>query len=275
MGYDKLTKTFSPREQLYAVSQITKNIFPGSYRIGTSDPGKNLDLLAFHDPYSGRFTITGLNNTSSTINLQGSLKNLPSIASIWRWFTLTASVYCPESNDISVSGNTFTASIPGNSIYTISGITSPVTTGTVASQRPEPSGWYAGDPHVHRYNCNKIFSFIPETELITLMEGADLAVISVSADIGNGEGVGFEVDLPKVNGTDAPQSKPGRIVHYDAEWHFDPGGNVVGNKALGGHLILLGLKEAHVIWDESAYKILGMGKETRCYKRICSYAIFK
>ena len=97
--------------------------------------------------------------------------------------------------------------------------------------------------------------------MTTLMEAADLAVISVSADIGNGEGVGFEVDLPKVNGTDASQSKPGRIVHYDAEWHFDPGGNVVGNKALGGHLILLGLKEAHVIWDESAYKILEWGKK--------------
>ena len=80
MSYDKLTKTFLPRKQLFAVAQISKNVFPGSYRIGTSDPGKNLELLAFHDPYSGRFTITGLNNTSSTVNVKGLLKNLPSIA---------------------------------------------------------------------------------------------------------------------------------------------------------------------------------------------------
>ena len=258
MGYDKLTKTFPGNNYCSFAELRMCSLAPTGLR--TTDPGKNLELLAFHDPYSGRFTITGLNNTSSTINVQGSLKNLPSIAYMEMFYTDSLSVL-PRSSDISVSGNTFTASIPGNCIYTISGITSPVTTGTIASQRPEPPGWYSGDPHVHRYNCNKIFSFIPETELITLMEAADLAVISVSADIGNGEGVGFEVDLPKVNGTDAPQSKPGRIVHYDAEWHFDPGGNVVGNKALGGHLILLGLKEAHVIWDESTYKILEWGKK--------------
>ncbi|MBK8884226.1 MAG: CehA/McbA family metallohydrolase [Bacteroidales bacterium] len=260
MSYDETTRSFSPKEQLYTISQITKNVFPGSYRIGTSDPGKDLELLSFHDPYSGRFTITGSNKTSSTINLKGFLKNLPSISYLEMVYTDSLNVL-PKSGDISVNGNMLTAYIPGNSIYSISGITSTVTTVTIASQRPEPSGWYAGDPHVHRYNCNKIFSFIPETDLITLMEGADLAVISVSADVGNGEGVGFEVDLPKVNGTDAPQSKPGRIVHYDAEWHFDPVGNVVGNKALGGHLILLGLKEAHVIWDESAYKILEWGRK--------------
>lgn len=260
MGYDKLTKTFSPREQLYAISQITKNIYPGSYRIATNEPGKNLELLAFHDPFSGRFTITGLNHTSVTVNVKGLLKNLPSIADM-EMFLNDSLMHISKSSNISISGNAFTASIPGNCIYTISGITSPVTTGTIASRRPEPPGWYAGDPHVHRYNCNKILSFLHEDELTTLMEAADLAVISVSADIGNGEGVGYEVDLPKVNGTDAIQSKPGRIVHYDAEWHFDPGGNVVGNKALGGHLILLGLNEAHVIWDESAYKILEWGKK--------------
>jgi hypothetical protein len=95
----------------------------------------------------------------------------------------------------------------------------------------------------------------------TLNPESDLSVVSVSADMGNGEGAGFEVDLPKVNGSDAIQSKPGRIVHWDAEWHYDPAGNVVGNTVLGGHLILLGLSEAYPIRDESTCKILEWGKK--------------
>ena len=54
-----------------------------------------------------------------------------------------------------------------------------------------------------------------------MMEENDLAVISVLADMGNGEVLNSKEDLLKVNGKDAPQSKPGRIIHWDAEWHWD------------------------------------------------------
>jgi hypothetical protein len=260
MGYDKLAKTFSPRKHLYAVSQISKYVFPGSYRIETTNRGKNMEILAFHDPISGRITIIGQNKNSDAIEINALLKNLAPIASMEMIYTDSLN-NLSLNNNITIEGNSFTASVPENCIFTFTGIASQVANGTIASQRPELPNWYAGDPHVHRYNCNKILSFVNEDELTTLMERADLAVISVLADIGNGEGVGFEVDIPKINGADAPQSKPGRIVHYDAEWHFDPNGNVVGNKALGGHIVLLGLKEADIIWDESAYKILEWGKK--------------
>ncbi len=44
-----------------------------------------------------------------------------------------------------------------------------------------------------------------------MMEPNDLAVISVLADMGDGEVKDSFTDLPKVNGKDAIQSKPGRI----------------------------------------------------------------
>jgi hypothetical protein len=83
--------------------------------------------------------------------------------------------------------------------------------------------WYAGDIHVHR-NCGEGTSVLSESEFTAMMESNDLAVISVLADMGNGEVKDSQADLPKVNSTDAVQSIPGRIVHWDAEWHFDPAG---------------------------------------------------
>jgi hypothetical protein len=102
-----------------------------------------------------------------------------------------------------------------------------------------------------------------------MMEPNDLAVISVLADMGDGEVKDSYKDLPKVNGIDAIQTRPGRIVHWDAEWHFDPYGTTFENKALGGHLVLLGLHEAHTIWDESPYKILEYGKSQNAVVGFC------
>jgi len=121
--------------------------------------------------------------------------------------------------------------------------------------RPEPGGWYAGDIHVH-LNCGEGTIQLPEDSLLRMMEPNDLAVIGLLADMGNGEVKDSKRDLLKVNGKDAPQSKPGRIIHWDTEWHWDATYSNFSNQALGGHLVLLGLKNAHQIWEESPYKIL-------------------
>ncbi|MFT3705313.1 MAG: CehA/McbA family metallohydrolase [Agriterribacter sp.] len=126
--------------------------------------------------------------------------------------------------------------------------------------KPEPPGWYAGDIHVH-LNCGTGTILLPEDTLAHMMEPNDLAVISLLADMGNGEVTDSKRDLPKVNGKDAPQSVPGRIIHWDTEWHWDATYSNFSNQALGGHLVLLGLNNAHQVWEESPYKILEWGKK--------------
>jgi hypothetical protein len=102
-----------------------------------------------------------------------------------------------------------------------------------------------------------------------MMETNQLSVISLLADMGNGEVKDSRTDLPKVNGGDAPQSNVDRILHWDAEWHFDPEGVTFQNKALGGHLVVLGLKQAAAKWDESPYKILEWGREQGAIMGFC------
>ena len=126
----------------------------------------------------------------------------------------------------------------------------------------EPAGWYAGDPHVHR-SCGGS----PESlsSMYQKMSSQDLAVISLLADMGNGEVQNPVTDLPLVNGQDASVSTPGRIVHWDAEWHWDAVYSQYAHQALGGHIVSLGLSEAHQIWQEYTYPIINWAHQQNAH----------
>jgi len=106
--------------------------------------------------------------------------------------------------------------------------------------------------HVHR-SCGGS----PESvaSIYSGMVGQNLAVVSLLADMGNGEVQDPVTDLPLVNGQDASVSTSGHIVHWDAEWHWDATYTNYAHQALGGHIVALGLTEAHQIWAEYTYPI--------------------
>jgi len=114
----------------------------------------------------------------------------------------------------------------------ISGMLLPVLAG------PEPAGWFAGDIHVHR-NCNG-GSPVSLATLKDAMTTNNLAIISVRADLQARVG-----DLSLVNGSDDAISSTGRIVHWEQEWHWDPGD--YPHQVVGGHLLPTNMSSA--IWD--------------------------
>jgi hypothetical protein len=130
-------------------------------------------------------------------------------------------------------------------------LAAPVTV-TVASAGPEPAGWYAGDMHVHR-SCGGTAE--PVATMFQKMVPQNLAVVSMQADMGNGEVQDPALDLPRVTGADDPLSTATRIFHWDAEWHWDAVYTQYPHQALGGHVVTLGLTEAHQIWQEYTYPI--------------------
>jgi len=260
--YLPVTGSWKPRKQFYEHAQLMKFIKPGSVRIGVTGQDSTLSVYAFCNP-DGNLVISGKNNSSRTIAVDGILSNLPFLKNMKLIYT-DSIVNLIEGNKIIVSGKKFNASIPAESVFTITGTLS----ASVITGKPEPADWYSGDIHIHR-NCGDGTSILSEDEFANMMEPNDLAVISVLADMGDGEVKESKTDLPKVNGSDAIQSMPGRIVHWDAEWHFDPFGTTFEHKALGGHIVLLGLHEAHTIWDESPYKILEYGKSQNAVVGFC------
>ena len=137
-----------------------------------------------------------------------------------------------------------------------------------STAKVQPASWYTGDIHVHR-NCGDGTRVLSEDQLTPMMDSNDLSIISLLADMGNGEVKISTEDLLKVNGKDAPQSTKKRIVHWDTEWHWDATYNNFGHQALGGHLVLLGLENAHQIWEESPYKILQWAKKQNAIGGLC------
>lgn len=266
LGYDPSSKTYTPRKHLYAVSQVSKFITKGSWQIGVQDPQLELPLVAFYHPESSRVTIVGMNKKENEVRLNATLANLEGFESLNMNYTDSRVDLCRSSN-VKFKGKSFQAVVPSNCIFTLTGRTRTASK-NFDNYNPEPSNWYAGDMHVHR-NCGEITSLFSESEFTSMMEPNDLDVITVLADMGNAEVQDSKTDLPKVNGRDALQSKPGRIVHWDAEWHYDPAGVTFEHKALGGHLVFLGLKEAHQIWEESPYQVLEWGKKQGAISGFC------
>ena len=122
-----------------------------------------------------------------------------------------------------------------------------------AQSVPEPNGWYSGDMHVHR-SCGGS----PESvsSMFSRMTPQNLAVVSQLADSGNGEVQNPVTDLPLVNGQDDPVSQIDRILHWDAEWHWDATYTQYPHQALGGHVVTLGLSSAQQLWQEYTFPIL-------------------
>ena len=258
LGYDEKTKTYFPRKHFYAHQQISRFINPGSWRIQVEGSATNIKVQAFHDPASGRITIAGINNHDNPLNITANLAGLQGLTKLEMYCTGEKEDF-KKHNNIVGSNNSFNALIPANSIYTITGIVKDENKVKRDQAVPEPAGWYAGDMHVHR-NCGGDH-VVPDEFLKSMMEEHNLAVISMMADMGNAEVKYAGLDLPKVNGKDAPESEPGRIIRWDAEWHWDATYGQFDHQALGGHLILLGLNNVQQIWDESPYKILEWGKQ--------------
>jgi len=101
--------------------------------------------------------------------------------------------------------------------------------------------------HVHR-SCGG--APVSVNSIYNSMVAEDLAVITLLADMGNGEVQDPVTDLPKVTGQDDPVSTPGRHIIWAGEWHFDATYFQYAHQALGGHVVLLGLTNAYQFWSE-------------------------
>jgi len=263
--YLPATNSWTPRKQFFHFAHIFKFVKPGAVRIGSTGTDSSLVVQSFLNP-NGQLVIAGRYTGKDSISLHGTLTNLPAIDRL-SLFCTTADTNLQSCKDQMVVNHSLEMRLPPDCIFTLAG--QPESTHSpVSSIRPEPADWFAGDMHVHR-NCGDVTGILDESEFTAMMEPHDLAVISVLADMGNGEVKDSRTDLPKVTGKDAVQSLPGRIVHWDAEWHFDPAGVTFKHKALGGHIVLLGLTDAHTFWDESTYNILAWGKAQQAVVGFC------
>jgi O-glycosyl hydrolase len=265
LSYDFKTKTYRPRKNFYAIGQFSRFVDPGAIRVFNSNPGDSINASTFYDSTESRLTVVGINKSKRQTNLYFDVADIRSLQTFELYYT-NATDNVRKSADISIDQYSIKAVIPPNCIFTVTG---KVELSKRSPLKPEPRGWYSGDIHVHR-NCGGK-DILAEDKLPAMMEYNDLAIVSLLADMGNGEVLDSEKDLPKVNGSDSPESTSNRIIHWDAEWHWDATYSNFEHQALGGHLVLLGLNGAHQIWDESPYKILEWARKQNAISGFCHF----
>ena len=159
----------------------------------------------------------------------------------------------PSSYTFATAGNKTLYAWAKDAANNVSASVSRTVVVTVSASGPESAGWFTGDIHVHR-SCGGSPEAI--ASLYDKMQPNNLAVISLLADSGNGEVQTAPTDLPLVTGQDASISTPGRIVHWDVEWHWDPTYFQYPHQVLGGHIVALGLTHAEQTFDEYTYPVL-------------------
>jgi O-glycosyl hydrolase len=268
LEYNKTSNSYAPRKNFYAIQQVSRFVNPGSRRIFTSNVSDSIRTVAFYDSVQHQIEVVGVNQTNKSVTFDGILSGLTGYNKLEIYITdETRNV--SKISDVSVYGNYFSLQIPKKCIFTVVGAKSEQA--TLAVSKPEPSDWYAGDVHVHR-NCGDK-NVLPEEKLPLMMKDNDLDVISLLADMGNGEVLYSKEDLPKVNGQTARQSQSNRLIQWDAEWHYDATYSNFDHQALGGHLVLLGLKEAHQMRVESPYEVLEWARKEGAGNRFLSLSI--
>src|SRR5688572_7166568 len=130
LAYDARAGIYTPRKAFYEHVQLFRYVEPGALRIAATASNDALAVVAFQHPQTNRVTIVGRNGGSGDLTIDGSLANLPPIASLQ--FSMTdVSADAQRLTDIPVSGDTFTLTVSPGATFTL-------TTASAEPPSPEP-----------------------------------------------------------------------------------------------------------------------------------------
>jgi hypothetical protein len=135
VGVDNINapvKTYTPRKSFYTVAQASKWIRPGAKRIAVSEPDTwpLTFLTAFKHDALGQVTISGVNISTNSYLLDGTLTDLPAVTNLAIYYTSAATnLAFGGSMPVDPSGD-FAAVIPADCVFTLVGFTArPLTNG--------------------------------------------------------------------------------------------------------------------------------------------------
>jgi glucuronoarabinoxylan endo-1,4-beta-xylanase len=109
-------------KRAYMLGNYSKFVRPGFYRIdATATPQSGVSVSAFKNATSGALVIVVINQNSSNVSQSFTL-NGATASSVTPWITSTG-LNLAQQTDVSVSGGSFTYSLPGHSITSFVGNT--------------------------------------------------------------------------------------------------------------------------------------------------------
>ena len=116
-------KTYTPRKIFYTLSQVSKWVRPGAQMIGVTGSTSSFSpLMAFNNTGLGQITIVGINTSGSAATLNGALVSLPTVPYLDLYYT-SATTNLADGGSVAVNNGTFSATIPANCVFTLTGFT--------------------------------------------------------------------------------------------------------------------------------------------------------
>jgi hypothetical protein len=122
IGYDKNTKTYTPRNSFYQFAQLFRFVPIGAVRVAASSDDTAVHAVAFLDPASSRFTLVGENTSPSSQTIGVSLKNLMSPPSTVTYYQTNSNDDMARGSDVAVSGGVALVTVPGGTVFTLTGL---------------------------------------------------------------------------------------------------------------------------------------------------------
>jgi O-glycosyl hydrolase len=120
ISYSNTTWTYKVPKRAFALRNFSRFIRPGSVVPGSSSSSSNLQVTAVSPP-SGKVALVLTNSSKQSITSTGNLFNLASPPTNLTPYRTSATENQVQLSPISVSGGTFTITIPAQSIVTLVG----------------------------------------------------------------------------------------------------------------------------------------------------------
>ncbi|QNU65467.1 cellulosome protein dockerin type I [Ruminiclostridium herbifermentans] len=119
---DMNSKNYKVGKRLFTIGQYSRFVRPGWVRFdATKNPVSGVYVTAYKDPVTGKFAVVALNDGSSSQSISYNLQGFEADSVIP--YTTSASQDLAAGSKISISGNSFTATIPAKSVVTFVGET--------------------------------------------------------------------------------------------------------------------------------------------------------
>jgi glucuronoarabinoxylan endo-1,4-beta-xylanase len=110
-------------KRAYMLAQYSRFVRPGYTRVdATHSPASGVSASAYRDTSGGGYAIVATNYNSSSVALTFSLMNAPTLTSVVPWST-SANENLSEGSPITITGNSFMATLPAQTITTFVGTT--------------------------------------------------------------------------------------------------------------------------------------------------------
>ena len=119
LAYSTSTHRYTPRKAFYQFAQLFKFVPAGSVRIGTTSQSTGITFLAFTHPGTGRVTLVGRNESTSSVKFSGTLSNLATSVPAFEFYYTDGSANLTRGTNVAVSNGAFTFTAPSESVFTL------------------------------------------------------------------------------------------------------------------------------------------------------------